>query len=105
MLSPYQNRWVKSILRYIFRYKRYYKKIFYRWIIKARVTHKSTIRTWSNSRGEGKLFSMDLIDESGEIRCVAFNKQCDTFYDLIDVCIINELILVLFKSMTYIFFL
>ncbi|GAB1863336.1 Replication protein A subunit [Camponotus japonicus] len=63
MLSPYQNRW----------------------IIKARVTNKSTIRTWSNSRGEGKLFSMDLIDESGEIRCVAFNKQCDTFYDLIDV--------------------
>ncbi|CAL1689739.1 unnamed protein product [Lasius platythorax] len=54
-----------------------------RWIIKARVTNKSAIRTWSNSRGEGKLFSMDLIDESGEIRCTAFKKQCDIFYDLI----------------------
>ncbi|EFN70726.1 Replication protein A 70 kDa DNA-binding subunit [Camponotus floridanus] len=63
ILSPYQNRW----------------------IIKARVTNKSAIKTWSNSRGEGKLFSMDLIDESGEIRCVAFNQQCDNFYHLIDV--------------------
>ncbi|XP_070150372.1 replication protein A 70 kDa DNA-binding subunit-like isoform X2 [Polyergus mexicanus] len=62
-LSPYQNRWV----------------------IKARVTNKSEIKTWSNSRGEGKLFSMDLIDESGEIRCTAFKNQCDKFYDLIEV--------------------
>ncbi|XP_077271809.1 replication protein A 70 kDa DNA-binding subunit-like [Temnothorax americanus] len=61
-LSPYQNRWV----------------------IKVRVTNKSPIRTWSNSRGEGKLFSMDLIDESGEIRCTAFKDQCDKFYDTIE---------------------
>ncbi|EZA51712.1 Replication protein A 70 kDa DNA-binding subunit [Ooceraea biroi] len=61
-LSPYQNRWV----------------------IKVRVTSKSPIRTWSNSRGEGKLFSMDLIDESGEIRCTAFRDQCDKFYDMIE---------------------
>lgn len=73
-------------------------------MIKARVTNKSDIRTWSNSRGEGKLFSMDLIDESGEIRCTAFKNQCDRFYDLIEVCIINVLILVLLKvdnSYTY----
>ncbi|XP_043581968.1 replication protein A 70 kDa DNA-binding subunit [Bombus pyrosoma] len=62
-LSPYQNRWV----------------------IKARVVNKSTIRTWSNSRGEGKLFSMDLVDESGEIRCTAFRDQCDKFYDMIEI--------------------
>ncbi|XP_024870102.1 replication protein A 70 kDa DNA-binding subunit-like, partial [Temnothorax curvispinosus] len=61
-LSPYQNRWV----------------------IKVRVTNKSPIRTWSNSRGEGKLFSMDLIDESGEIRCTAFKDQCDKFYEMIE---------------------
>ncbi|XP_071577966.1 replication protein A 70 kDa DNA-binding subunit [Temnothorax nylanderi] len=61
-LSPYQNRWV----------------------IKVRVTNKSPIRTWSNSRGEGKLFSMDLIDESGEIRCTAFRDLCDKFYDMIE---------------------
>ncbi|XP_031833471.1 replication protein A 70 [Nomia melanderi] len=62
-LSPYQNRWV----------------------IKARVVSKSGIRTWSNSRGEGKLFSMDIVDESGEIRCTAFRDQCDKFYDMLEV--------------------
>ncbi|ALC46337.1 RpA-70 [Drosophila busckii] len=62
-LSPYQNKWV----------------------IKARVTAKTAIRTWSNARGEGKLFSMDLMDESGEIRATAFKEQCDKFYDLIEV--------------------
>ena len=36
----------------------------WRWTIRARITHKSAIRTWSNSRGEGKLFSVDLVDES-----------------------------------------
>ncbi|XP_039303739.1 replication protein A 70 kDa DNA-binding subunit isoform X2 [Solenopsis invicta] len=60
-LSPYQNRWV----------------------IKARVINKSPIKTWSNSRGEGKFFSMDLIDKSGEIRCTAFKEMVDKFYDLI----------------------
>ncbi|KAH8383419.1 hypothetical protein KR009_008515, partial [Drosophila setifemur] len=62
-LSPYQNKWV----------------------IKARVTSKTGIRTWSNARGEGKLFSMDLMDESGEIRATAFKEQCDKFFDLIQV--------------------
>jgi len=57
----------------------------FRWVIKVRVTSKSPIRTWSNSRGEGKLFSMDLIDESGEIRCTAFRDMCDKFYDMIEV--------------------
>ncbi|KAH8284199.1 hypothetical protein KR054_012094, partial [Drosophila jambulina] len=62
-LSPYQNKWV----------------------IKARVTSKTAVRTWSNPRGEGKLFSMDLMDESGEIRATAFKEQCDKFFDLIQV--------------------
>lgn len=61
----------------------------FRWVIRVRVTSKSPIRTWSNSRGEGKLFSMDLIDESGEIRCTAFRDLCDKFYDMIEVCTIQ----------------
>nr|KAF6289714.1 replication protein A1 [Pipistrellus kuhlii] len=56
-----------------------------KWTICARVTNKSQIRTWSNSRGEGKLFSMELVDESGEIRATAFNEQVDKFFPLIDV--------------------
>ena len=62
-LSPYQNKWV----------------------IKARVTAKSAIRTWSNAKGEGKLFSMDLMDESAQIRVTAFRDLVDKFYDMIEV--------------------
>ncbi|XP_014664472.1 PREDICTED: cell death protein 3-like isoform X2 [Priapulus caudatus] len=62
-LTPYQNRWS----------------------IKVRVTKKTNIRTWSNSRGEGKLFSLDLIDESGEIRATAFNQECDKYFDMLEL--------------------
>ncbi|XP_031632411.1 replication protein A 70 kDa DNA-binding subunit, partial [Contarinia nasturtii] len=62
-LSPYQNKWV----------------------IKARVTAKAPIRHWSNAKGEGKLFSMDLMDESGQIRVTAFRDLVDKFYDMIEV--------------------
>nr|XP_057936409.1 replication protein A 70 kDa DNA-binding subunit [Doryrhamphus excisus] len=56
-----------------------------KWTIRVRVTNKSSIRTWSNSRGDGKLFSMELVDESGEIRVTGFNQEVDTFYSLIEV--------------------
>lgn len=36
----------------------------HRWTIRARVTQKSEIKNWSNARGDGKLFSMTLMDES-----------------------------------------
>lgn len=62
-LTPYQNKWT----------------------IKARVTNKSDIRRWSNSRGEGHLYSMDLVDESGEIRATAFKEQCDKFYNMTEI--------------------
>ncbi|KAM3934090.1 replication protein A 70 kDa DNA-binding subunit [Leptodactylus fuscus] len=56
-----------------------------KWTIRARVTNKGQIRTWSNSRGEGKLFSIEMVDESGEIRATAFNDQADKFFSLIEV--------------------
>ncbi|XP_074640731.1 replication protein A 70 kDa DNA-binding subunit-like [Tubulanus polymorphus] len=62
-LNPYQNRWQ----------------------IRARVTMKTPIRTWNNSRGEGKLFSMNFLDESGEIRATAFKEQVDKYHDMIEV--------------------
>ncbi|XP_017771674.1 PREDICTED: replication protein A 70 kDa DNA-binding subunit [Nicrophorus vespilloides] len=56
-----------------------------KWVIKARVTNKSNIRTWKNAKGEGSLFSFDLLDESGEIRVTAFKESVDKYYDIIQV--------------------
>uniref|UniRef100_H3DFJ8 Replication protein A subunit n=1 Tax=Tetraodon nigroviridis TaxID=99883 RepID=H3DFJ8_TETNG len=56
-----------------------------KWTIRARITNKSSIRTWSNARGEGKLFSMEMVDESGEIRTTGFNQEVDKFFSLIEV--------------------
>uniref|UniRef100_A0A673BH68 Replication protein A subunit n=1 Tax=Sphaeramia orbicularis TaxID=375764 RepID=A0A673BH68_9TELE len=55
-----------------------------KWTVRARVTNKSSIRTWSNSRGEGKLFSFEIVDESGEIKITAFNKEVDKFFSLVE---------------------
>jgi len=62
-LSPYQNNWT----------------------IKARVTQKSDIKTWSNSKGEGKLFNVTLVDNTGEIRATAFNAVVDEFYSRLEM--------------------
>ncbi|XP_023207825.1 replication protein A 70 kDa DNA-binding subunit [Xiphophorus maculatus] len=56
-----------------------------KWTIRGRVTNKSSVRTWSNARGEGKLFSMEIVDESGEIRVTCFNQEVDKFFSLIEV--------------------
>lgn len=61
-LSPYQNKWT----------------------IKARVTQKSEIRSFSTQKGEGKLFNMTLMDETGEIRATAFNTVVDDLYDRVE---------------------
>jgi len=62
-LNPYQNKWT----------------------IKAQVSQKSQVRTWSNARGEGKLFSMTLMDDAGgEIRCTMFKDGVDKYYDMLE---------------------
>jgi len=49
--------------------------------IKVRVTRKGPIKTWNNSRGSGKLFSVDLLDHhGGEIQATMFNDAVDKFY-------------------------
>jgi replication factor A1 len=51
------------------------------WTIRAKVKSKSDIRTWSNQRGEGKLFSVTLLDQTGEIRATGFNHAVDQLYE------------------------
>ncbi|KAK8919014.1 hypothetical protein KSP39_PZI021782 [Platanthera zijinensis] len=56
-----------------------------KWTIKARVTAKGDIRHYNNARGEGKVFSFDLLDsDGGEIRATCFNNVADQFYDQIE---------------------
>lgn len=52
-----------------------------KWTIKARVTQKSTIKEYSTPKGEGRLFNVTLMDESGEIRATGFNQSVTEFYD------------------------
>ncbi|KAI9805271.1 MAG: Replication factor A protein 1 [Piccolia ochrophora] len=54
----------------------------HKWTIRVRCTHKSDIKHWHNKNGEGKLFSVNLLDDSGEIRATGFKEQCDTLYEL-----------------------
>jgi replication factor A1 len=60
-ISPYQNKWT----------------------IKARVTNKSDIKTWSNQKSEGKLFTVTFLDGTGEIRATGFNQECDSFFEIL----------------------
>ncbi|QRV87991.1 damaged DNA binding protein [Ceratobasidium sp. AG-Ba] len=55
-----------------------------KWTIRARVTQKSDIRTWSNARGDGKLFNVNLMDDTGEIRATGFNEVVDNLYSKLE---------------------
>jgi replication factor A1 len=56
-----------------------------RWTIRARVTTKSDVRTWSNARGEGSLFSIELLDSSGvDVKATFFKEAVDKFYTMIE---------------------
>lgn len=54
----------------------------HKWTFKARCTSKSDIKTWHNKNGEGKLFSVNFLDESGEIKATGFNQECDALYEM-----------------------
>jgi len=56
----------------------------HKWTIKARCTFKSEIKTWHNKNGEGKLFSVNLLDASGEIRATGFNDAVDSWYEILE---------------------
>lgn len=60
-LSPYQNVWT----------------------IKARVSYKGEIKTWHNQKGEGKLFNVNFLDTSGEIRATAFNDMATKLNEIL----------------------
>lgn len=54
-----------------------------KWTIKARVINKSDVRTWNNAKGEGKLFSVTFMDESGEIKATGFNDAVEKYHAML----------------------
>jgi len=56
-----------------------------KWVIKARVTNKAPLRTFTKGAGQGKVFHVELLDASGgEIRASFFNQAADKFFDMLD---------------------
>eukprot|EP01031_Cornospumella_fuschlensis_P025575 gene25575-30881_t len=56
-----------------------------KWTIKARITTKSERRTWSNAKGQGTLFNIDLLDSAGgEIRATFFKESCEKWYPILE---------------------
>ncbi|KAH9001416.1 replication factor-a protein [Lactarius akahatsu] len=51
------------------------------WRIKVRVVQKSDIRTYSNQRGDGRLFNVTLMDDSAEIKATAWNAMVEELYE------------------------
>lgn len=43
------------------------------------------MKAYSNARGEGKVFSFTLMDESGDIRVTGFRETIDKFYEMLQV--------------------
>ncbi|KZT61592.1 replication factor-a protein [Calocera cornea HHB12733] len=52
-----------------------------KWTVKARISQKSDIRTWSNERSSGHLFSFVMMDETMSIKATAFKDEVDKFFD------------------------
>jgi replication factor A1 len=55
------------------------------WTIKGRVTNKSNIRRFSNQRGEGCLFSVEVEDGTGKIRITLFGQKAEMYHPLLEV--------------------
>mmetsp|Transcript_56089 Transcript_56089/g.156256 ORF Transcript_56089/g.156256 Transcript_56089/m.156256 type:complete len:758 (+) Transcript_56089:88-2361(+) len=55
-----------------------------RWRIKARVTLKESIRRFTNARGEGQLFKVDLVDkDGGEVTATFFGRSVDKYFEMV----------------------
>ena len=88
-LNPYANRWtIKVFIPFSLRFLLLVtdRPLLYHYqntILpqQARITSKSDMRRWSNAKGEGNLFSIDLLDGHGsEIRGTFFKEDADKFF-------------------------
>lgn len=60
--------------------------------IRVRVTYKTAVRSWRSYNGTGKLFSLHLLDESGEISATVWiDNHCDWLYDAFQASKVYEI--------------
>ncbi|KAL3678223.1 hypothetical protein R1sor_021179 [Riccia sorocarpa] len=56
------------------------------WTIKVRVTSKGPMRSFSNARGSGNLFNVELTDEEGtQIQATMFKEAADEFHPKLEL--------------------
>ncbi|ELA42708.1 replication factor-a protein 1 (rpa1) [Vittaforma corneae ATCC 50505] len=51
---------------------------------KGRVVSKTEIKKFTTQKGDGQVFSFEIADCTGQIKCVAFSECVDTFYPLVE---------------------
>jgi replication factor A1 len=56
-----------------------------KWLIKARVTTKSELKTFDKGNGVTSVFDMTLCDESGEIRATVWREAADKYFNAVEV--------------------
>jgi replication factor A1 len=56
----------------------------HKWTIRARCTSKGDMKEWHNQKGTGKLFSVNLLDDTGEIRATAFNDAAERLFPILE---------------------
>ena len=54
-------------------------------IIRGRVVQKGELRTYTNARGDGKLFSFEVADETGTLRVTAFREKAVEAYEQVEL--------------------
>lgn len=56
-----------------------------KFIVCARITYKSEVRTWHNDKGEGSLFSIEVLDSSGtDLKITLFREAVEKFFSLLE---------------------
>lgn len=56
-----------------------------RWVVKGRVVFKSDLKTFTSSKGEGKVFNFEITDGTAQVKVVAFSNCADIFYPLVEM--------------------
>ena len=43
---------------------------------------KTNVKSFSKGEKQGQVFSMNILDDSGEIRCTFFDELCEKYKDI-----------------------